>query len=95
MYEHPWCSANQFVPLRIKSNMKGVKPHNPNYGFEILIDLRTEPSMSNVVQKGYFCYSASQPNLLHNYTMKEIVLNLLGIKLFPKVWRILVTFVVL
>jgi hypothetical protein len=52
MSEQPWCSTNQFVPSRIKSNMKGVKPNILDYGFEILIDLRTEASMSNVVQEG-------------------------------------------
>jgi hypothetical protein len=35
-----------------QSNMKGVSPHISDYGFEIVIDLRMEASMSNVVQEG-------------------------------------------
>jgi hypothetical protein len=32
--------------------MKGVKPHNLDYGFKTLIDFRTEASLANVVQEG-------------------------------------------
>jgi len=49
MYELPWCSASQIVPLRVESNWKGVKAQILDYGFEILIDPRNEASMSNVV----------------------------------------------
>jgi hypothetical protein len=32
--------------------MKGVKSQISDYGFEILVDLRIEASMSNVVREG-------------------------------------------
>jgi hypothetical protein len=38
--------------------------------FEILTGLRMEASTSNIVKEGWFCYDASQPNLLRNCTTK-------------------------
>jgi hypothetical protein len=52
MFEQSRCSTSQFVPLRIESNLKGVKQQISDYDFEILIELRMEASMLNVVQEG-------------------------------------------
>jgi hypothetical protein len=57
--------------LRVKNNLKSVKQHILDYDFELLTDIRKEASMSKVVQQDWFCYSASQPNLLYNCTIKE------------------------
>jgi hypothetical protein len=51
--------------------------------------------MSIVVLEGLFGYNASQPNLLRTAPWRKIALNLLSSELFPEVWQILVTFVVL
>jgi hypothetical protein len=71
MREQSRCSTSQIVPLRVESIWEGVKPHIFGLWFEVLIGIRMEASMSNMDQEGYFCHSASQPNLLRNCTMKE------------------------
>ena len=68
--EQSRCATSQFVPLRVENNLKSVKQQISDYAYELLINIRKEASMSNVVQQSKFCYSASQPNLLCHFTMK-------------------------
>jgi len=54
MLEQSRCSTSQFVPLRVKNNLKSVKQLILDYDFELLIDIRKEASMSKVVQQVSF-----------------------------------------
>ena len=36
------CSTSQFVPLRVKNNLKSVKQQILGYDFELLINIRKE-----------------------------------------------------
>ena len=39
------------MPLRVENNLKSVKQHISNFAYELLIDIRKEASMTNVVQQ--------------------------------------------
>jgi len=51
MLEQSRCSTSQFVPLRVENNLKNAKQHISNFAYELLIDIRNEASMTNVVQQ--------------------------------------------